>query len=152
MKLIPLSKGQFAIVDDDIYDELIKFKWHAQNNKYGFYASSWITGTKQKRHMHRMVVNPTDDMMVDHINGDTLDNRKENLRECTNQQNQFNSRRSSNNTSGYKGVTFDRGRWKAQIIIKGVHTHLGYFDCPKKAHECYCQASSKHRGDFSNNG
>jgi ribosomal protein S17E len=153
MKLIPLTQGQFSMIDDEDYKEVIKYNWHAQKGHSGYYANSWSKTIKNKKvHMHRLVMNPPENMMIDHVNGNTLDNRKENLRICTNQQNQFNSKKASNNTSGYKGVTHDRGRWKAQIRINGKPTHLGYFNSPEDGHKAYCAAAKKHRGDFFNYG
>jgi hypothetical protein len=79
--------------------------------------------------MHRVVVNAPKGTVVDHINGDSLDNRKENLRICTNAENVRNSPKHSNNTSGYKGVIWAKReqKWCAQIIVDGKLINLGYY-------------------------
>ncbi len=100
---------------------------------------------------------PHEGMVIDHINGDWSDNRIVNLRECTVQQNVHNSRKSSVNTSGYKGVTWAstspyKGKWKSQINLNGRRHHLGYFNDPKEAHEAYCAKARELHGEFFNAG
>jgi hypothetical protein len=88
---------------------------------------------------------------IDHINCKRADNRLSNLREATATQNQGNSPRNKNNTSGLKGVTFAwaRNRWQAQISARGHTLFLGYFDDPEDAHAAYCRAARKHFGEFA---
>jgi hypothetical protein len=90
---------------------------------------------------------------LDHINGDRADNRFCNLRPATPSQNQANCRVSSDNTSGFKGVTWDmrRRKFKAQIRINDELIHLGYFDAdkPHRAYAVYCLAARKHFGEFA---
>ena len=96
-------------------------------------------------------MNCPDGMYVDHINMNPLDNRRENLRVCTNQQNQYNTTKYSNNKSGFKGVSFNKERQKfeAQIRIDGKQKIIGYFDTAEKAHEKYKEYALKHHGDFA---
>ena len=91
---------------------------------------------------------------IDHIDGNRSNNAIKNLRPATNSQNQYNVRKQKNNTSGYKGVSWCKqtGKWKAQIGINDKLKSLGYFDCPKKAHEAYCQAAKQHHKEFANFG
>ena len=91
---------------------------------------------------------------VDHIDGNRANNAIENLRPATPSQNQYNVKKQKNNTSGYKGVTWYKktGKWKAQIGINGKKKNLGYFDCPKKAYEVYCQAANELHKEFANFG
>lgn len=87
--------------------------------------------------------------MIDHINRDRSDNRFANLREATRGQNQVNSGKPSNNSSGFKGVRRRYGRWFAQIKKSGKHYHLGYFSTPEEAHRAYCTAAIKLHGEFA---
>lgn len=92
--------------------------------------------------------------IVDHVNGDGLDNRRSNLRLATHGQNMANSKMRSNNTSGFKGVSLDRqsGKWRAQIQHNKKRILLGCFDDPELAHKAYCEAAIKYHGEFANNG
>lgn len=159
MKLIRLTHGQFAMVDDADYGWLNQWKWAARQSRHGgpFYAVrsarnhgdkpgvSWIR-------MHRLVLGLTDThVQCDHKNHDTLDNQRHNLREATNQQNSFNTRKRPRNTSGFKGVTFDKftGNWKAQIEFSGINKHLGRFSTAEDAHAAYMAAAKEMQGDFA---
>jgi hypothetical protein len=91
---------------------------------------------------------------IDHINNDVSDNRIENLRDVTNQQNCFNRKLSRSNTSGYKGVAYHKNdkKWQASIQLNGKTKFLGYFDDPQKAHLAYCEAAKNLFGQYANNG
>lgn len=91
------------------------------------------------------------DEFIDHKNGDTEDNRLENLREASNAENMQNAGRPSHNTSGYKGVSFYKPyqKWKASIRAFGKQVHLGYFDAPESAHAAYCEAAKQYHGEFA---
>lgn len=91
---------------------------------------------------------------VDHINNVKSDNSKKNLRAATNQQNMWNRVAQRNNTSGYKGVGFNKAtkKWKATIKCHGVTMQLGEFKTPEEAHKVYSEASARLHGDFSNTG
>lgn len=97
-KSIPLTRGKIALFDDEDYEELSKYKWFITK----VYASRH-SGNKTV-YMHREIMKTPENMETDHINGDVLDNRRENLRICTRQENARNIRGISSNTSGYKGV------------------------------------------------
>lgn len=81
--------------------------------------------------------------MIDHLNGNGIDNRVENLRDTTNQENQKNRRMHLNNTSGITGVSWKSGKWLAQITINGKQNHIGCFDDKDKAAEAYRKAADK---------
>lgn len=87
---------------------------------------------------------------VDHKDGNGLNNRWSNLRQATNSQNAGNAKLYSTNTSGFKGVTWNKAsrRWQAGIKKNGQNVYLGLFDCPKAAHEAYLAAAREHFGDF----
>ena len=88
------------------------------------------------------------DGYLDHINGDRHDNRIANLRPATRSQNHGNSRRPRHNTSGFKGVTKVRNKWRAQITKNNRSIHLGTFNTPEAAHAAYCEAAQKLFGEF----
>ena len=88
---------------------------------------------------------------IDHIDGNSLNNRIENLRAATQSQNMGNSRMKSSNTSGYKGVTFrkDTGKWQSAVMVNGKHISLGSYATKEQAHQAYVLGSKKHFGEFA---
>lgn len=162
MKLVKLTQGQFAKVDDDDFERVSNYKWCADfRRKLGKYYA--IRGHRvNKKHittrLHRFIMNPPKGMVVDHINGDTLDNRKSNLRVCTVQQNIFNSKISKNNKTGMKGVRFvERIGRKSKYVAyicnskrKPVMRYLGFFDNFEDAKKAYLQEAKKIHGEFGN--
>ena len=90
-----------------------------------------------------------DKSVVDHINGNGLDNRKANLRIASATENGRNRRRHSNNTSGFKGVKKDKGRWVANIGGSKNRIRLGSFETPEEAHAAYCEAANRLHGEFA---
>jgi len=121
-----------------------------------FYAVrlSSLRSEKPSVLMHRQLLNAPDGMLVDHKNGDTLDNRRSNLRLATRQQNNCNSSMQRRNTSGFKGVSWSTSskKWKAQIQVNGKNKYLGVFETREKAHEVYASAAHELHGDFASPG
>jgi hypothetical protein len=114
MKLIPLSKGKFAKVDDRRYDELNQRKWYFD----GRYArrNVYENGKLVKRIlMHRVVAGTPEGVLTDHKDGDTLNNQEANLRFCDKSKNAANQKKRPNLLSVYKGVTKDQASWQTQI-------------------------------------
>lgn len=139
MKYIPLSQGKRAIVSDEDYEYLNQFKWYC-NHDYAIRHPKMVNGIREgKIAMHRIVNKTPDGLHTDHINGNTLDNRRENLRTVTSQQNSMNSKRPENNSSGHKGVTWhSRDKvWTARIMYKGKRYNLGNFDNINSAVKAY---------------
>ena len=137
----------YAIIDDEDFDELSKFRWHicagyARRN----------AGKEIVVYMHRQLLNVPKGLVIDHINGNRLDNRKENLRVCTRAQNTRNSRLPTNNVSGYKGVSWHKHqrRWCAKIVFNAVCKHLGYYKSKVEAAVAYNEAAVKYFGEFAN--
>ena len=100
--------------------------------------------------MHRLIMNVAEGEIIDHINHDGLDNRKSNLRICTTAQNEWNARKSPRNTSGIKGVNFDKRRkqWRARISCNGKRYELGFFDTKEEAKQARFEAEEKLHGEF----
>lgn len=107
-------------------------------------------------YLHRYIMKPDDNMLVDHINGDPTDNRKSNMRICDRSENAYNKTKSKNNKSGYKGVYWDiqKKKWMAQIgrnkrtkLLRT--TFLGYYETPELAHEAYCKAAKEAYGEYA---
>jgi hypothetical protein len=129
MRRIALSgnagKGLYAIVDDFDYEMLSKHSWCLDVG--GGYAMSRVNYKTMR--MHRMILNPPNGLVVDHINRNKLDNRRSNLRIATTSQNMLNANRRSNNKSGFNGVTYSTRdkRWVAQVKLNYKNILLGYF-------------------------
>jgi hypothetical protein len=155
MKTIPVGHGQSAIVDDEDYDKLSKYKWyaHRRNSNTSYYASrvEYSNGRYTNIIMHRVITNAKSNMVVDHINGNGLDNRHENLRVCTRSENSRNCKKHCDNKSGYKGVHLrkDTKKWSAQIKIDSKVINLGKFDDAISAAKAYDEAAKKYHGNFA---
>lgn len=157
MKELRLTQGKVALVDDADFEILVSNgKWQAIEKKPGqFYASKSIFVTKHRKHhiaMHRFLLGVTDkSIQVDHINGDGLDNRRENLRLCTQTQNNANNRIGIRNKSGFKGVSWFKpvSKWRATIVFNKKQTSLGYFTDPKEAAKAYNAAAEVAFGEFA---
>jgi hypothetical protein len=150
-KQIPLSQGKVAIVDDELYDYLAQWKWSVTLNRNRYYARRTDWKTKKKIYMHRLIANVPSGLMVDHINDDSLDNRRENLRVCTNAQNLVNTGKPKSNTSGFKGVSWSKfaKKYQAYISKNGKRFHLGYFDDNTTAALAYDYAAIELHGPFA---
>jgi hypothetical protein len=115
--IVYLTQGQKTLVD--IYDlpKVRPYTWYARfvNGSWCVYA--YIDPKNMSQELHRWIMDASKGTIVDHHNNDPLDNRRENLRFCTVTQNNWNMRRNSNNTSGYKGVQKEGNRWIARIVI-----------------------------------
>ena len=153
---IPLTQGQVALIDDEDYELVSQYKWYAHWNPdtQSFYAVTKIRkpdGTRDMLRMHRLVMNAKKGEYVDHINHDTIDNQKENLRLCSCSENLYNQGCKSSNTSGYKGVNWHKRdkKWQALIRVSGKRIHLGYFATKEEAYEAYCKAALELHGEFS---
>lgn len=134
MKKIKLTKGKFALVDNEDFEFLNQWKWYINTKGYALRRIYIGSGHKNRKgiqiYMHRVVGKIPKKLQTDHINHNKLDNRKENLRAVTNQQNHFNMPLSKNNKSGCKGVYwFKRDKnWHVQITLNAKKIHLGYFN------------------------
>ena len=151
-KLIPLTQGQFAKVDDEDFGWLSQWKWTAQATDRGFYAMRKCN--RKLVLMHRLINQTPEGMVTDHKDGDGLNNQKGNLRTATHLQNMMNRRGKRGGTSTFKGVWLDRtqaGRkkWRAGIRLNGRLKYLGRFETEHEAAAAYAAASNTHFGEFS---
>jgi len=177
--------GKFTVlIDAEDWEKISQHKWHMRRNKNQngwcdqYYVRTmipmpegkWYTyknkdGSDYKHkqqgsvQLHRFLMDPPSDMVVDHINGDTLDNRRSNLRICTRIENFRNRKRSKNNTSGYKGVHYAQKTkdmineltkpWIARLSLVGKRLYLGNYSTPEEAGRAYDEAAKKHYGEFA---
>jgi hypothetical protein len=153
-KRIALTRGMEAIINSKDFDFLNQWKWHAHKGSRSedFYAARSVWPTRELLLMHRILL--PSKKWVDHKNGNTLDNRRKNLRCCTPSQNVWNSKKAKNNTSGFKGVTFHKARnaWQAQICFKTGRRYLGIFKTPQEAHRAYKKAAKQLFKEFAKYG
>jgi hypothetical protein len=150
---VPLSQGYVAIIDAADAEQVLAHKWHVMRNKNTCYAVRnlpWNGGKRPCQLMHRLIMGVAH-MHVDHRDGDGLNNRRTNLRLCTRSQNLGNSRCAPRNTSGFKGVRFNRriGRYYAQICVDHRSTYLGSYVTAEEAHAAYVRAAREKFGAFA---
>jgi hypothetical protein len=142
MKEIPLTQGKVALVDDDDYLELSRFKWYATKHSNSFYAARNLSRNKRigpaHEYMHRRIIGFP--VGVDHIDGDGLNNQKSNLRPATQRENLQNLH--IQKTSRFPGVRRDKAsnKWRADIRINGKRKFLGNFESEEDAFMCYKRA------------
>lgn len=154
MKKIPLSQGKYALVDDEDFESLSRYSWHVSwqsERHFKVTRSEMVDGRIRKFSMHREIMRAPCGKEVDHINHNTLDNRKENLRICTRAENMWNSRIPSTNTSGLKGVSWSkqRNKWLVHLRVRGETRHLGYFSTKKAARQKYEKSTRLLHGRFA---
>lgn len=151
MKIIPLTQGKIALVDDADYDRLNQWRWYAA--KYGrtFYAlrnSSQKNGKRRTIYMHRKILNlvPGDPKISDHVDGNGLNNQRRNLRTVTQFQNALNTAANFNSSSRFKGVSWDRSnkKWQVHIKVNVRKVFLGRFSDEISAALAYDRAANIH--------
>lgn len=151
-KLFVNSKkhGRCAVLlDDDVYEKYKKsvlYVCNCFNNPHKLYVK-----TIDYKPLHRVILNARGGMDVDHINGNPLDNRRENLRICTHSQNLINRGANRTNKTGYKGVSYHKRdrMYQAQIIVMYKRIHGGFFKTAKEAAVKYNELAKKYHGEFA---
>ncbi len=153
VRFIPLSHGKFTIIDTDDYERLKKHKWYTSQDGNHFYAYAYISiaNKKKKIFMHRYITSAPKGMVVDHIDGNGLNNLKSNLRICTHAQNVQNSRPKSNSSSKYKGVFWNKANkyWSATIHKGDMRMYLGGFEKEIDAARAYDKKAAELFGEFA---
>jgi hypothetical protein len=154
MKQVPIGTNHFALVDEADHHLVAGHKWHPVRGGRNTYAAAFIGGRKVL--MHRVVMDAANGTVIDHIDGDGLNNRRSNLRHCTRVQNFRNARskRTPGRTSRYKGVWLDRKSrcrrcWRAGITADRVQRHLGSFPTEEEAARAYDEAARVLHAEFA---
>ena len=147
------SKNEIFIFDKEDYDKIKNYCWSITHNKKGGYVMAYDSNLKKKIMLHRLIINCPPNMMVDHINHNKADNRKENLRLCNNQQNSMNHKISKRNTSGYTGVHWSNKsqKWESTLFENGNHHYLGRYDDIEEAVRVRREAELDYFGEFAIN-
>lgn len=153
MKKIKLTKGLIALVDDNEFEKLNKHKWFSQKKGDTFYARRYEckNGKIKRIYMHREILelkNKKEE--VDHINKNGIDNRKENMRICTHQQNQWNTKKRTG-ISQFKGVHWHKkaNKWQGQIRCNNKWYYLGLYNSETEAAHVYNKKAKELHGEFA---
>lgn len=151
MREIGMKCGKFAIVDDSDYEAVAALRWGFTDGYAVHYVKK--NGKVRPMLMHRFLLNPPAGMQVDHINGNRLDNRRENLRLATTKQNCMNKAKRSDSRNRYRGCvyhpTYKSRPWQAKMRIEGKSTSLGYYATEEEAALAFNNAAKKHHGEFA---
>lgn len=149
MKKIPLrgekGKGLYALVDADDFNMVSNYKWSLRAG----YVAAYIPGSGKHMSLHRMIMNPPRDMVMDHINFDKLDNRKCNLRVCTRSNNSIH--RKPYGSKRFKGIHFDKTRkkWNVSLRCRNSFVWIGRFNDPMSAARAYDEKAKQLHGEFA---
>jgi len=150
-KEIPLTKGAVALVDDDMYDYLMQWKWHLGSQGYAVRNCKRTEVGRKKISMHTMIIKPVFNMVFDHASGNKLDNTRKNLRLCTKAQNSYNKHSQRNNKSGFRGVYWHKNNkgWQAQIRVNYKNIYIGTYHDAELAARAYDAEARKHFGKYA---
>src|ERR1700748_219343 len=156
MKLIPLTKGFFAKIDDEDFERVNKFKWHViKGSKNVWYARTWNGKDEKGKRiilpMHRLILNVNDsDILVDHEDMDGLNNQKYNIRTCTRSQNQMN-KNVQGKASKYIGVHWctQHKKWVAKVVVKKKVVYAKFHSDEIEAAKLRDIGAKIHHGEFA---
>lgn len=153
--MIVRIQGFDVLVDDDLAVEIVSGGWKIESHieptgrVYRYVVKCGRKNGKDiLRRLHREIAGAPDGMFVDHKNGNTLDNRKSNLRICTPAQNSRNKVASATSEAPYKGIKKRNQKWEARIWVDGRAMYLGVHETPEKAAAVYAEAARKYFGEF----
>lgn len=151
-----MAQPRYAKVDPGDYERLRKYEWFTTKSTRNFYAIRRAKGTKGKRYttiyMHHELIKVDEGLLIDHINQDSMNNLRNNLRAATRAQNIRNRKKFPNSTvSKYKGICRDKNlkKWLARITFEKKKIHLGCFRDEIEAAKAYDRAAKKYHGDFA---
>ncbi len=147
---VPLSKDLFALIDVSDIELVDQYSWHAGFRRDTAYAACSTHKPRKMIYMHRLITNAPHGLEVDHKFGNTLDNRRSQLRLATRSQNAKNMKTPKHNNSGLKGVHWSKvmNKWGVRIGCDGTSKVIGYFSDKTLAHEAYKDASVRLHGEF----
>lgn len=150
MKEIKLTQDKVALVDDKDFKPISKHRWYYDTG-YAARKKKINNGRWVKVYMHREILKTPSGLHTDHIDGNKLNNQRCNIRVCTGNQNRYNTKKHTDNKSGYKGVSFHKvaKRFRAAIGLDRKNIHLGFFDTPEEAAVVYNKAAERLHGAFS---
>lgn len=150
---IPLTRGNEAVIDAADVALTAGYRWFSHAGRHTVYASrnEKVGERRSMVLLHRVILSAPAGMLVDHIDGDGLNNRRSNLRLATAAENCRNQRLHKDSSSGLKGVSWHESanKWVAQIWANGKNNYLGVFSCPERAHAAYLEAAKKFHGNFA---
>jgi hypothetical protein len=149
MKEVLLTQNKVALIDDEDFALVAPYSWHLFKDRNGYeYARGYKDGVKVR--MHRLLARAKQGQLVDHKNGNTLDNRQENLRVCTHSENMRNQKKISG-SSKYKGVSYRKvnNKWESRIYYCGKKLFLGLFTSEIEAAQAYDAKASELYGQFA---
>ena len=142
----------FSKIDDEDYEKVSKYKWSILKNKFNkVYACRQYkyNGKLVRVFLHRIIMNVVTNEKIDHIDGDSLNNQKINLRKCTNIENTYNQKTSVRNTSGYKGVHWNKNKWRVVIQKDRKKYYFGVFEDIEEAKTVYNSKAKELFGNFA---
>lgn len=151
---IPLTRGRVTVIDHEDYKKIKRYKWHYKDTGYAVSYSKGSAAERKQVRMHRLITKCPTRKEVDHIDGNKLNNCKENLRVCTRSQNMMNKGKPKKGSSRFKGVSWHEksGKWRARIKMNGLEMYLGIFESENEAFRVYREACLFHHKAFANIG
>jgi hypothetical protein len=152
MKEIQLTNGGVTLVDNEDFNELKKYKWFAHREKSTTYVWRHLNGSRKMVKIHRQILNAMDSSIkIDHIDGNGLNNQRNNIRLCNDQQNSMNTKIRRDNSSGYKGVSYHakNKKWRATINFNRRQISIGCYGNKEDAAVAYNQKAIELFGEFA---